>query len=317
MHCHDRSLHGFCTREPRLTRCLQEAARAKDPPHPLNFVALNRIALGRPSAFRSGSGDSDASSDVSALILSQGLNHHPAHEVPSRPHTALARPPPASAGALAAVRPATAGALQGARSQAPRRVGVAFEEEARPSASGAAETIARLFGRKTVDSNVEAGPTRQEVVARVRARPGSGGSPTSRCDTFALPVALARCSSHASRSACRPCLTHTRSLRPVTHLLMSTCALCSGMFMLDAAQRAAVEAARHAAARRRRERLELQRRGANLTVLRCTMAKPDDSHAEYVKRKEFQIAAKAWMVLAEVATRLTTIRVRRSGWQLG
>ena len=84
------------------------------------------------------------------------------------------------------------------------------------------------------------------------------------------------------------------------------------MYVLDVAERAICLAERHSAAARRRERLELQRRGAQLTVLRRTMAarRGEESHAEYLKRKEFQLAAKPWMTMAEVALRITALRVR-------
>lgn len=172
---------------------MQAERRGRAAQYDLDFVALNRLAMRRPAIFRAPDGaPSLASSDASAAVLKAGLSKsHPANtgvlRAQRRSSAGAARP--SLAGSLAAgigvrqtvvenvaARPSTAGCA----AAGPSAGDSAHVKTMRFAAQGGArETVALLFGRPPVDDTPAA--TRANVLARVRARPGAGGSPTAQC----------------------------------------------------------------------------------------------------------------------------------------
>jgi hypothetical protein len=147
----------------------EQASRAYA--HPLNFVSLNRITVDRPSVYDDAT-SSSSSSQASAYILSHGL--HPAPR-PPEPRSHSPHPTAAPQASVAATNlrleagPAPSGSQDSDKaSDAKKRSARARED--------VAERIARLFGTAVEQKTL----SRKEVLARVRARPGFGGSPTSQ-----------------------------------------------------------------------------------------------------------------------------------------
>jgi hypothetical protein len=167
------------------------------PRHPLNFVLLNRVALDRPDLFPTSPAQNSKPPPPRCPRSTPKPRNHP-HTSKENQHTkATHHPRPASAPGLRTRTQAlsTQRAQSAMRSHSKTRKlpvqgtpekeiscahtkGEPLPEEAADVEARVASVIAALFSASSQDAAAK----QRRVLARLRARPGSGGSPCKSCD---------------------------------------------------------------------------------------------------------------------------------------
>lgn len=282
---------------------LQAVQTKAHPSHALDFVMLNRVALDRPDLFPAA--------------------HDAVHRPRRRRASQSARRRSVCTHPAPALRPASApckahGAAAAASCQASAAGGASDVENGDELGTGeagaqAASVIAKLFSQE----GQEAAAERRKVLARLRVRPGSGGSPCKSCAPRLYPVCLA-CHENCAGTCADTCF----GMYVRVPLLALTCAdrgggksgrLCRAKFAHALQARACEHEARCASARSRKAELEAQARAARKQLARRGELRTEHAAAMQLarqRRAEVIAEARPWRGLIEFAVRLQAIKVR-------